>query len=62
MPKLVLGSLAVWFFVGGCAAFQRGDFTDGNCSTPGDTALVVVLGPISYSDPDTLSSSCSQPT
>jgi hypothetical protein len=62
MTKVLLGSLALWILVGGCAAFQRGDFATGNCSTAADTALVVVLGPVSYSDPNTLVSSCSRPT
>ena len=62
MKKVLLGLLALWILVGGCAAFQSGDFATGNCSTAADTALVVVLGPVNYSDPNTVLSSCSRPT
>ncbi|MFW5473962.1 hypothetical protein ACOCJ5_11700 [Knoellia sp. CPCC 206450] len=61
--KAVLSTLVVlWLLVGAVAAFQRGDFEDGNCSSIADTAVVVVLGPLNYAAPETLLETCSQPT
>jgi hypothetical protein len=62
MKSVLLCLVVLWIFVGGFAAFQRGDFANGNCSTPASTALVVVLGPINYAVPGTLRGTCSQPT
>ena len=53
--------VVLWMFVGGFAAFQRGDFADGNCSTAADTALAVVTGPLNYVAPENLMGTCSQP-
>lgn len=60
--KSVLASLVItWMLVGGLAAFQRGDFADGNCSTVGDTALALVVGPLNYTVPESLLGTCIQP-
>ena len=53
--------VVLWRLVGGFAAFQRGDFADGNCSTAADTALAVVTGPLNYVAPENLMGTCSQP-
>jgi hypothetical protein len=53
--------IVLWMFVGGFAAFQRGDFADGNCSTVADTTLAVVAGLLNYAVPETLAGTCSQP-
>ncbi len=50
-----------WLIVGGFAAFQRGDFASGNCSTAADTALAVVVGPLNYTEPESLNETCTQP-
>ena len=61
--KTVMATLLVlWLLVGAFAAFQRGDFEDGNCSSVVDTAVIVVIGPINYAAPETLLETCSQPT
>ncbi|GGB82891.1 hypothetical protein N798_09565 [Knoellia flava TL1] len=61
--KTVMATLVVlWLLVGAVAAFQRGDFEDGNCSSVADTAAIVALGPFNYAAPETLLETCSQPT
>jgi hypothetical protein len=61
MQRALVLVVVLWMFVGGFAAFQRGDLADGNCSTAADTALAVVTGPLNYAVPETLSGTCSQP-
>lgn len=62
MKRVLLSLLILWLVVGGIAAFQRGDFADLSCSDAASTALVVALGPISYTAPETLMGTCAQPT
>jgi hypothetical protein len=60
--KSALGFLvALWIVVGALAAFQRGDFTENNCSTATDTLLAIVVGPLNYTVPESLEGMCSQP-
>lgn len=61
MTGLVVLQVA-WMSVGGLAAFQRGDFADGNCSTVTDTAWVVLMGPLNHTAPETLLRTCVQHT
>ncbi len=61
MQRVFVLVVVLWMFVGGFAAFQRGDFPDGNCSTAADTALAVVTGPLNYAVPEILKGTCSQP-
>jgi hypothetical protein len=60
--KYVLVSVVLWLFLGGLAAFLRGDFADGNCSTATDTVLAVAGGPLNYVVPEGLSGTCSRTT
>ena len=61
--KMVLTILViVWMLTGVFAAFQRGDFDNGSCSTRADTAFVVVMGPLNYAAPETLLRTCNQAT
>jgi hypothetical protein len=62
MKGLLVYLVVLWILVGGFAAFHRGDFADGNCSTAASTAWLVVLGPLNYAAPETLLGTCSQPT
>ena len=61
MQRVFVLVVVLWMLVGGFAAFQRGDFADGNCSTAADTALAVVTGPLNYAVPEILKGTCSQP-
>ncbi|WP_134741350.1 hypothetical protein [Nocardioides sp. 503] len=61
MTKVLVLVVVAWMLVGGVAAFQRGDFDDGNCSTIVDTACVVAAGPLNYAEPATLLETCNQP-
>src|SRR6186713_2215983 len=45
MQRVLVSVVVLWMLVGGFAAFQRGDFPDGNCSTAAGTALAVATGP-----------------
>ena len=62
MKSMLVCLVVLWIFVGGFAAYQRGDFADGNCGTAASTALAVVLGPLNYAAPENLKGTCSQPT
>ena len=62
MKRVMVCLIVLWIFAGALAAFQRGDFADGNCSTAASTAWVVVVGPLNYAAPETLLETCSQPT
>lgn len=62
MNRVLVLVVMMWLLVGALAAFHRGDFADGNCSTAADTALVIVVGPLNYAAPETLEGTCSQPT
>jgi hypothetical protein len=62
MKTLLLFLVVLWMLTGGYAAFQRGDFTHGNCSTIADTAWVLAVGPLNYAAPETLLRTCNQPT
>ncbi len=47
--------LAIWLFIGGIAAAQRGDYRDPiSCSTAGTVAMTIIVGPFNYAgvDPD----------
>lgn len=49
--KSVMGVMAaVWLFIGGVAADQRGNFlvATPTCSTVGELSLTVVAGPLNY--------------
>jgi hypothetical protein len=61
MQRALVLVVVLWMFVGGFAAFQRGDLADGNCSTAAATALAVVTGPLNYAVPETLNGTCNQP-
>lgn len=61
MKRVLAYLLVLWMVLGGFAAFQRGDFADGNCSTAASTAWVLVMGPLNYAVPETLTGSCIQP-
>ena len=61
MYRVFVWAIVLSMLVGGFAAFQRGDFADGNCSTAADTALAVVMGPLNYAVPEILKGTCSQP-
>ena len=62
MKAVVSALVVLWLLVGAVAVFQRGDLEDGNCSSVADTAVIVVIGPLSYAAPETLLETCSQPT
>lgn len=61
MKWVLTGLVVIWLAAGVVATVQRGDFADGNCSTAGDTALAVVVGPINFTVPESLEGTCTQP-
>jgi hypothetical protein len=61
MLRALVLVVVLWMFVGGFAAFQRGDLADGSCRTAADTVLAVVTGPLNYAVPETLNGTCNQP-
>ena len=49
--RIVIGVIAaVWLFIGGVAADQRGDFQSAtaSCSTVGELSLTFAAGPFNY--------------
>jgi hypothetical protein len=61
--RIVIGVIAaVWLFIGGVAADQRGDFASASasCSSLGELSLTLAAGPLNYQglNPDV---SCSLP-
>lgn len=49
--KIVIGVIAaVWLFIGGVAADQRGDFAESSlsCSTVSEVSLTLAAGPLNY--------------
>jgi len=41
--------LAIWLFIGGIAAAQRGDYHDPiSCSTASTIAMTIIVGPFNY--------------